>query len=57
MMSMETCTTIVIAEEFLTAKEFFDKIGFELIGTKDGNSENPEKIYCVRRKTNKKNRI
>ena len=48
-------TAIEIAEEFLVAKEFFDKIGFELIGTKDGNSENPEKIYSVRRKI-KKNR-
>ncbi len=56
MMSMETCTTIVIAEEFLIAKEFFNKLGFELIGTKDGNSENPEKIYCVRRKIKKKER-
>jgi len=54
MMSMETCTTIVIAEEFLVAKEFFDKIGFELIGTIPGNSENPKKVYCVRRKINKK---
>jgi N-acetylglutamate synthase-like GNAT family acetyltransferase len=54
-MSMETCTAIVIAEEFLTAKEFFDKIGFELIWTKDGNSENPEKTYCVRRKIKKIN--
>ena len=53
-MSMESYTTIVIAEEFLTAKEFFDKIGFELIGTKDGNSENPNEIYCIRRKINKK---
>ena len=50
MMSMETKVAIVIAEEFLTAKEFFDKIGFELIGTKDGNSENPNNIYCVRKK-------
>lgn len=54
MMSMETCTAIVIAEEFLVAKEFFDKIGFEVIGTRPGNSENPNKIYCVRRKINKK---
>ena len=52
---METCTTIVIAEEYLVAKEFFDKIGFELIGTRPDNSENPEKIYSVRRKI-KKNR-
>ena len=50
---METKVAIVIAEEFLTAKEFFDKIGFELIGTKPGNSENPNKIYCVRRKIKK----
>jgi hypothetical protein len=38
-MSMETCTTIVIAEEHLVAKEFFDKIGFELIGTRPGNEK------------------
>ena len=53
-MSMESYTAIVIAEEFLVEKEFFDKFGFELIGTKAGNSENPEKIYCVRRKINRK---
>ena len=51
---MESYTAIVIDEKFLVAKEFFDKIGFEVIGTKPGNSENPEKIYCVRRKINKK---
>ena len=47
---METKVAIVIAEEFLVAKEFFDKIGFELIGTRPGNIENPAKIYCVRKK-------
>lgn len=53
MMSMETKIAIVIAEEYLVAKEFFDKIGFEVVGTRAGNIENPEKIYCVRRKINK----
>ena len=47
---MESNTTIVIAEEFLVAKEFFDKFGFEVVGTRPGNSENPKKIYCVRKK-------
>ena len=50
MMSMEISTTIEIAEEFLIAKEFFGKFGFEIIGTRPGNIENPNKIYCIRRK-------
>ena len=50
MMSMEINTTIEIAEEFLIAKKFFGKFGFEIIGTQAGNIENPNKIYCVREK-------
>ena len=64
MMAMETKAAIEIAEiaieiaeEIMAAKEFFDKIGFEIIGTKDGNSENPAKIYCVRKKIKLKKKI
>jgi len=36
-----------IAEEFLVIKDFFDKIGFEVVGTKDINNEI---LYVVRKK-------
>ena len=36
-----------IAEEFLVIKDFFDKIGYELVGTKDINNE---KIYLIKKK-------
>jgi len=36
-----------IAKKFLVIKDFFDKIGYELVGTKDINNE---KIYLVREK-------
>lgn len=42
-----------IAKEFLVIKDFFDKIGYELVGTKDINNE---KIYLVKeKKYSKKN--
>lgn len=44
-MSLET-KTIEIAKDFLAAKEKFEKIGFELIGTKDMK----EKVYFLVRK-------
>ncbi len=47
---METNTAIEIAKEFLKAKEHFDSLGFELLGTRDGSIENQEKIYSVRKK-------
>lgn len=40
-----------IAEEFLVIKDFFDKIGYELVGTKDINNEI---LYVVRKKNHSK---
>ena len=45
-MSLEE-TSMEIAVEFMTAKKLFEKIGFELIGTKD-NSPGP--LYVVKKK-------
>jgi len=42
MMSLEN-----IATEFLVAKDEFDSLGYELIGTKDINNE---EIYLVKKK-------
>ena len=50
MMSMETNTVIEIAEEFLKAKEYFDSLGLELLGSRDGSIENQNKIFSVRKK-------
>jgi len=36
-----------VAVEFMTAKKLFEKIGFELIGTKDNS---PEPLYLVKKK-------
>ena len=40
-----------IAEEFLVIKDFFDKIGYELVDTKDINNE---KIYLVKENNHSK---
>jgi len=48
MMSLEMDLERKFAEDFLAAKEFFDKIGYELIGTKDINNE---VIYLVKEKS------
>jgi len=46
-MSMETCTKIEIAEEFMAINKLFNKIGFEVVGSrKDYNS----KLYLVKKK-------
>ena len=45
-MSLET-NPIEIAVEFMTAKKLFEKIGFELIGTKDNS---PEPLYLVKKR-------
>jgi len=47
MMSLEMNKERKFAEEFLAAQDFFNKIGFELIGTKDINNE---EIYLVKKK-------
>jgi len=48
MMSIQSIQSIQnIEEEFVKIRDFFDKIGFELIGT---NKVNDEKIFFVRRK-------
>ncbi|MFW9875045.1 MAG: hypothetical protein ACFFG0_18220 [Candidatus Thorarchaeota archaeon] len=47
MMSLELDSERKFAKEFIVAREFFNKIGFEVIGTKDINHET---IYLVRRK-------
>ena len=47
MMSLETPVKVEIAKEFLAAQDFFENLGFELIGTKDINNED---IYLVRKK-------
>jgi len=36
-----------IAVDFMTVKKLFEKIGFELIGTKDNS---PEPLYVVKKK-------
>lgn len=47
MMSMETCTKIEIAEEFMAIKRLFDKIGFEVVGSK---KDYDTKLYVVKKK-------
>ncbi len=47
MMSLEMDSESRLAEEFLAAQDFFNKIGFELIGTKEINKE---EIYLVKKK-------
>lgn len=47
MMSMETCTKIEIAEEFMLVKKLFEKIGFELVGS---TSLYDDKLYTVKKK-------
>ncbi|MFW9972275.1 MAG: hypothetical protein ACFFDF_18970 [Candidatus Odinarchaeota archaeon] len=47
MMSLEIPVEVKIAKEFLAAQVFFNKIGFEIVGTKDINEET---IYLVRKK-------
>ena len=46
-MSLEMNSERKYAKEFLAVKDKLDKIGFEVIGTKDINTE---PIYCVRKK-------
>ena len=46
-MSMETCTKIEIAEEFMAIKKLFDKIGFEVVGSKN---DYDSKLYMVKKK-------
>ena len=43
-----------IAEEFLVIKDFFDKIGYELVGTKDINNE---RFYLVKEKKHSKKNL
>ena len=47
MMSLEMDSERKFAKEFLAAKDKFDKIGFEVVGTKDIHN-NP--IYFVKKK-------
>lgn len=47
MMSLEIDYERKYAKEFLVIKDKFDKIGFEIIGTKDINTD---PIYCVKEK-------
>ena len=47
MMSLEMNLERKFAKEFLAAQDFFNKIGFEIIGTKDINNE---EIYLVKKK-------
>ena len=47
MMSLEIPIEVKIAKEFLAAQDFFNKIGYELIGTKDINEET---IFLVKEK-------
>ena len=49
-MSLEKPMIVEIAEDFLAAQDIFNKIGFELIGTKDDIQE--DIIFLVRRKKN-----
>jgi len=46
-MSLEMNSERKYAKEFLAIKDKFDKIGFEIIGTKDINTV---PIYCVKEK-------
>jgi len=45
-MSLEP-NPVEFAVEFMTAKKLFEKIGFELIGTKDNS---PEPLYLVKKR-------
>jgi len=38
-----------IAEEFMKIKEFFERVGFEIIGTKT-DSDSDDTIYFIKRK-------
>jgi len=51
-MSLETPMKVEIDKEFLATRDFFYKIGFEVVGTKDINNEI---LYVVKKK--KKNSI
>ena len=44
---METCTKIEIAVEFMAIRKLFEKIGYDLVGSK---TLNDEKIYTVKKK-------
>ena len=46
-MSLETHVEVEIAKEFLAAQDLFDKIGFEIVSTKDINDE---VLYVVKKK-------
>jgi len=48
-MSLEKPVIVEIAKDFLAAKDFYDKIGYELIGTKDINNET---IFLVKESSN-----
>ena len=43
-----------IAIDFLKKKEFFEKLGYEIVGKREINNED---IYFVRERKNKKNSI
>ncbi|MFW9970994.1 MAG: hypothetical protein ACFFDF_12440 [Candidatus Odinarchaeota archaeon] len=47
MISLEIPVEVKIAKEFLTVHEFFNSIGFEIIGTKNIDNET---IYLVWKK-------
>ena len=49
MMSLDK--VVEIDKKFLAAKNFFDKIGWELVGTKDISNE---EIYLVKKKKKQK---
>ena len=44
---METCTKFEIAEDFMAVKKIFDKIGFEVVGSRN---DYDTKLYIVKRK-------
>lgn len=48
-MSLEAIP-VEIAKDFLAAKKLFEKIGFELIGTKDGA---PDVLYVAKKRGSK----
>jgi hypothetical protein len=47
MMSMESLELSCM--EFLKAKEYFNTLGYEVLGVRDGSIENSNKIYSVRK--------
>ncbi|NVM19590.1 MAG: hypothetical protein HWN80_17945 [Candidatus Lokiarchaeota archaeon] len=47
---MEINTQMKIAEEFLAIKNIFEKIGFEIVGTK---TVNEDRIFAVKKKKKK----